>query len=147
MRTWGRVWGAVSDAGALPIVSSSGNAVIPSGYTGGAQPAKGTPTSAWVEVSTDANGNNDLVYLTTLCQCLLLNLNESPFYANYGIPYLQAVQQQVPPDVYVMRMQKAFAQYFASLVITRTASNPPTYQVNVRTHQGVALNANVPIPY
>jgi hypothetical protein len=44
-----------------------------------------------VEVTTDANGYNDAVYLTTLSQVLKLNLGESPFYANYGIPQYQSV--------------------------------------------------------
>jgi hypothetical protein len=100
----------------------------------------------WQEVTTDANGNNDLVYVTTLCQVLLLNLGESPFYATYGIPAQQSVLQQVFPDYYVALTQQLFAPYFASLLISRTNTRPPTYQVNVTTHQGVKLNASVPIP-
>lgn len=100
----------------------------------------------WVEVTTDANGNNDFVYLTTLCQVLLLNLGESPFYATYGIPQAQSVLQQLLPDYYVALTQQLFAPYFASLVISRVNTNPPTYQVGVTTHQGVKLNASVPIP-
>jgi hypothetical protein len=99
----------------------------------------------WVEVTTDSNGNNDLVWLTTLCQVLLLNLGESPFYAQYGIPAQQSVLQQVFPDYYVALTQQLFAPYFASLLISRTNTNPPTYRVNVTTHQGVKLNASVPI--
>jgi hypothetical protein len=100
----------------------------------------------WQTVTTDANGQNDFVYLTTLCQVLLLNLGEDPFYGTYGIPSIQSINQQVPPDFYVSLTQQLFSQYFASLIITKTNSNPPTYQVNVITHQGVALNANVSIP-
>lgn len=107
--------------------------------------ANGLPT--WVEVSTDANGLNDLVWATTLCQVLLLNLNESPFFANFGIPAHQSLIQQVAPDFYVMRTQQQFSQYFANLVISRVP-NPvePVYRVNITTHQGVKLNAAVPIP-
>jgi hypothetical protein len=90
----------------------------------------------WVEVDTDANGFNDDVYLTTLIQCLKLNLNESPFYANYGIPAKPSVVQQIAPDFYAMQTQNQFAPYFASLLIARTRANPPTYQVNVITNQG-----------
>lgn len=100
----------------------------------------------WVEVTTDANGYNDMVWVTTLCQVLLLNLNESPFYASYGIPAQQSVIQQVLPDYYVALTQQAFAPYFASLLIFRTSSSPPTYQVEVVTNQGVVLNSTVSVP-
>lgn len=107
--------------------------------------ADGAPT--WVEVSTDAAGRNDLVYATALCQVLLLNLNESPFYANHGIPAKTSLIQQVAPDFYAMRTQQQFAQYFANLVIARDQrAAEPTYNVNITTHDGVRLNAAVPIP-
>ncbi len=107
--------------------------------------ANGKPT--WVVVSTDASGQNDLVWTTTLCQVLKLNLNESPFFANYGIPMKTALIQQVAPDAYAMRTQAQFSQYFANLVISRVPlATEPTYRVNVTTHQGVKLNADVPIP-
>ena len=127
MRTYGRIY-----------------ALNPDGSKQNPQPV-GYPQ--WTEVQTDANGFNDLVYCTTLIQVLLLNLNESPFYANYGIPAKASVIQQVAPDYYVVRTQKAFAQYFANLVVARQAAAVvPTYLVNVTTNSGVKLNANVPIP-
>ena len=101
----------------------------------------------WTEVTTDANGFNDLVYATTLIQVLKLNLGESPFYANYGIPAKASVVTQVAPDFYVVQTQQQFAQYFANLVVNKTAQSPnPTYQVNITTHAGVKLSATVPIP-
>jgi hypothetical protein len=101
---------------------------------------------SWVEVDTDASGNNDLVYLTTLCQVLLLNLGESPFWSTYGIPAYQSVAQQVAPDYYVALTQQRFAPYFASLIITKVQDTPtPQYQVNVLTHSGVSLSAQVAV--
>lgn len=101
----------------------------------------------WVEVSTDAAGRNDLVWATTLCQVLQLNLNESPFFANYGIPAKNSIIQQVAPDFQVMRTQQQFEQYFANLIISRVPNpSAPVYRVNVTTNQGVKLNADVPIP-
>jgi len=100
----------------------------------------------WVKVQTDSSGFNDLVWATTLCQVLLLNLGESPFYATYGIPAQQSVLQQVFPDYYVSLTQQAFSQYFAALMISRTGTTPPTYQVTALTHQGVVLNASVAVP-
>lgn len=105
---------------------------------------------AWVEVTTDANGNDDAIWLTTLAQALLLTPGESPFFANYGIPAQQSVVTQMFPDYYVAVMQSLFSQYFASLTITKESStalqNPPTptYVVNVLTHSGASLT--VPIP-
>lgn len=100
----------------------------------------------WVEITTDANGFNDAVYLTTLCQVLKLNLGESPFYANYGIPFKPTIVQQVQPDYYVAKTQQQFAQYFASLIIAKVGTNPPTYNVSVTTHQGVKISATVQVP-
>ncbi len=100
----------------------------------------------WVQVNTDADGFNDMVYLTTLLQVLLLNLGESPFWANYGIPARQSVLQSVPPDFAVAYTQRRFANYFANLTITKLANQPPTYRVAVMTHQGVILRTDVPVP-
>jgi hypothetical protein len=101
----------------------------------------------WVTVTTDANGFNDLVYVTTLAQVLYLSPGESPFYANYGIPAVASVLTQVFPDYYVTRTQQQFAGYFASLTVARqpltlaTALQQPTpvYNVNVVTHTGAQM--------
>lgn len=96
---------------------------------------------------TDASGANDLVYVTALAQCLLLNLNESPFFATSGIPAVPSVVQQVAPDYYVALTQQQYAPYFASLLVSRnTKSIDPRYEITVVTHQGVKINATVPIP-
>lgn len=102
-------------------------------------------TRKWQVVETDADGFNDRVWLTTLCQVLLLNLNESPFYANYGLPDQQSIIQQVAPDYYVARTQQLFSRYFASLIVARdpTASEP-TYKVSVLTSQGAKVIVSVP---
>jgi hypothetical protein len=98
----------------------------------------------WVEVDTDANGYNDEVYLTTLCQCLQLSLNESPFWATYGIPAQQSVIQQVAPDYNVALMQQAFSPYFVALGVARVSSaTQPTYTITAITHQGATLTASV----
>jgi hypothetical protein len=101
----------------------------------------------WVEVQTDANGFNDLVYATALCQVVRLNLNESPFFATFGIPAHQSIVQQVFPDYYLALTQQIFAPLFASLILSKQANTPtPTYKFNIITHQGVTLNVSVPIP-
>lgn len=101
-------------------------------------------SQTWVIVQTDAEGFNDNVYLTTLCQCLKLNLGESPFFANYGIPAQQSVVTQVFPDFYAAQTQQQFAPQFASLVIQRVqGSNPPVYNVHVTDHSGAVLSQQV----
>lgn len=101
-------------------------------------------TYSWAVVQTDANGFNDNVYLTTLVQTLKLNLGESPFYANYGIPAQQSVIQQVFPDFYAALAQQQFAPYFASLIIQRVnGSVPPVYNVAATCHSGAVLTKQV----
>lgn len=101
----------------------------------------------WQAVETDASGSDDLVYFVTLCQVLLLNLGESPFFANFGIPAHQTVVTQVFPDYYVAFTQQQFAPHFASVLVSKQPLANPTYNVNVTTHAGVKLNASIPIPY
>lgn len=102
-------------------------------------------TYTWTLVQTDANGFNDYVWATTLIQVLLLNLGESPFYAGYGIPAQQSVIQQLFPDLYVAKTQQLFAQYFASLIISKVANPEPTYNVNIVTNVGVKVpTLNIP---
>jgi hypothetical protein len=100
----------------------------------------------WVQVSTDVNGSNDMVYVTTLAQNLLLNLGESPFFGDRGIPAHQSVVQQIFPDYYVAYTQRKFAPFFASLIVSKVQSVNPTYTINIITHQGTKINASVPVP-
>lgn len=103
----------------------------------------GKPT--WQEVDTDAQGFNDYVYVTTLIQTLKLNLNESPFYANYGIPAHSSIVQQVFPDYYVAITQQQYAGYFANLLIARIPGITPVYRINVTTQVGVKIAADIPV--
>ncbi|WP_063829640.1 hypothetical protein [Paraburkholderia dilworthii] len=101
-------------------------------------------TKTWVQVNTDSAGYDDSIWLTTLAQCLKLNLGESPFYANYGIPQYQTIVTQVLPDYYVMQTQTQFSQYFSSLTISRVQVQwPPAYQVNAVCHSGAVLTPYV----
>lgn len=104
-----------------------------------------TGKKTWVKVTTDKNGFNDFVYLTNLIQVLKLNLGESPFYGNYGIPAHPAVVQQVFPDFYVAFTQQQFAQFFASLIIAKEPSTTPTYTVNVVTKYGVKITTSTQV--
>jgi hypothetical protein len=108
--------------------------------------------TSWLQVSTDANDNNDAVYLTTLCQVLKLNLGESPMFANYGIPAMQTIMTQVFPDFYAATTQSQFAAFFTKCIIQRipvtqtTDQAPaPIYNVNVQPHYGASIPNPLPI--
>lgn len=113
-------------------------------------------TKTWVVVVTDSNGFNDAVWVTTLCQCLRLSPNESPFYSQYGIPAQNSVIQQFFPDYYVYQTQQQFSSRFASLIITRVASTQPTaaqapntapaptYRVDIVTTYGSKIAVEIP---
>ena len=135
MRTWGRLpYGANSFSSAIGefVIGESPIGVLGDGYD-------------WIEVTTDAGGLNDAVWLTTLAQVLQLNLNESPFFGNYGIPAQQSVLTQVLPDYYVTMTQQLFSQYFLSLVVSKTESFPtPTYAVKAVANPGAVLQSPLP---
>ncbi len=97
----------------------------------------------WVVVETDAAGNSEYVYVTWLIQVLKLCLGESPFYANYGIPAVPSVVQQIFPDFYVAQVQQQFQQYFASLIISKVPSTTPTYNVNILMFNGTVFQATI----
>jgi len=120
-------------------------ALNPDGTRQNPQPA-GYPK--WTVVQTDpVTGSNSWVYLTWLCQVFLLNLNESPFYSQYGLPAQQSVIQQVQPDFYVSRIQQQFAQYFASLIIAKVpGAAVPTYNVKVVMFDGTPASVTVQPP-
>ena len=138
MRTWGRVTTTSNYSGAIGFFEI-GLSGIGSTETGTSQ------SSTWVEVSTDNNGYNDAVWLTTIAQVLQLGLNESPFYGNYGIPAQQSAVTQVFPDYYVTLTQQNFSQYFLQLLIARQPSYDPTYSINATANPGATLISPVPI--
>jgi hypothetical protein len=105
----------------------------------------GRKSGKWVEVSTQAGGSNDYVYITSLIQCLLLITGESPFYANFGIPAQQSIIQQVFPDFYVALIQQYFSQFFAVLQISKVRSTTPTYNVNITTNDGTKVQVIIPV--
>jgi hypothetical protein len=105
----------------------------------------------WVQVDTDANGYDDMVWLTTLIQVIKLNLQESPFYSNYGLPAHSSVISQLAPDYYMNYIQQKFAGYFMFLSITSqpgTLDNnsipSPGYTVTAITQYGAYLSHVVP---
>jgi len=103
-------------------------------------------SKTWQMVQTDANGNNDAVWITTLMQCLLLNLKESPFFTNYGIPAQASVLTQMFPDYYVNQLQSQFAQYFASLIIAKIPNlTTPSYGISIITNSGATISATIPV--
>jgi hypothetical protein len=101
--------------------------------------------TVWTEVTTDVNGYNDEIYCTTLIQCLLLNLGEDPFFAQYGIPAQPSVMTQIFPDFNTYLTQTQFSQYFVNLTVQKVHSPTPTYNITVMTHAGAVITASIPI--
>jgi hypothetical protein len=139
VRTWGRVPAEVSI-----YPSAIGQFIIGQSAIGG----QDLNSYVWTEVSTDENGNNDAVWLTTLIQVLKLNYGESPIYGNYGIPAASSVLNQVAPDYYATLTQQQFAQYFVTLNLARLAAADavsPTYEVSITANPGSVLQDPVPV--
>ena len=80
----------------------------------------------WVVVETDCVGDDSYVHIAALIQCLRLNLQESPFFAQFGIPAQISVLMQSQPDYYVNFIRQFFAQFFASLIISKRPQVPTT---------------------
>ena len=121
-----------------------------------------TGKKKWWTVVTDINGFNDSVYLTNLAQVIKLNLGESPFFANYGIPAHPAVVTQLFPDYYMVQIQQQFSAYFASLILTplpvaqgsadsfatgQDGRPAPRYYINVLTNYGSRIGVHVKADY
>lgn len=93
----------------------------------------------WVEVTETA-----YIWLATLAQTLRLSENESPFYANYGIPAQKSVQTQIAPDVAINRTQQQYAPYFASLSIIKQQNvTNPTYSISAIFQNGTTIQTSV----
>lgn len=103
-------------------------------------------TYTWQVVSTNPNnGDNSAVWVTTLIQTLKLSRNESPFFANYGIPAQLSVIQRIFPDIYVFQTQQQYAPFFSSLIVSRLSNQfPPVYLINLTTLTGVIFNFRLP---
>lgn len=95
----------------------------------------------WVEVTPDANGYLDSIYLCALAQTLKLNWNESPFYADWGLPAHASVLMQVAPDAYVAMTQGRYAARFMSLLVSkRQGTVDPTYDIFCQFEAGATVS-------
>ncbi len=104
------------------------------------------PAWIWVEVSTDSAGYDDYVYITALVQTLRLNLGESPFWGNFGIPAKDSIMQQIAPDYFVAFIQQYYAPHFASLIVSRDVTKvDPTYNVQLIRNNGSQFEATIAI--
>jgi hypothetical protein len=117
-----------------------------------------TGKKTWWVVTTDSDGFNDSVWLTDLAQVCKLNLGESPFFANYGIPAHESVITQIFPTFFMVRIQQQFASHFASLILTslpveqesadsfetgQEGRPAPRYYINVLTNYGSRIGVRV----
>jgi len=121
-----------------------------------------TGRKKWWVVTTDPGGFNDSVWLTDLAQVCKLNLGESPFFADYGIPAHPSVVTQIYPDFFMARIQQQFASHFASLILTplpvaqgsaesyaadQGGAPAPRYYINVLTNYGARIGVRVAADY
>jgi hypothetical protein len=121
-----------------------------------------TGQKKWWVVTTDINGFNDSVYLTDLAQVIKLNLGESPFFANWGIPAHESVMTQIYPDFFLTRIQQQFSARFASCILTplpvdqgsadsfaagQGGGPAPRYFINVLTNYGSRIGVRVQADY
>jgi hypothetical protein len=100
----------------------------------------------WVVVTTDARGYNDAVYITAMAQTCKLNLGESPFWANFGIPAKQSVISQIMPDLYVVLIQQFYQKFFSSLLLAKIPSADgvtPQYKLSATSKSGFQFNATI----
>jgi len=121
-----------------------------------------TGKKKWWIVTTDRAGYNDSVYLTDLAQVIKLNLGESPFFADWGIPAHPSVVTQIFPDFYMSRIQERFSSRFASCILNSMpieqgspdsfaegleGAPAPRYYINVLTNYGSYIGVKVAPSY
>ena len=93
----------------------------------------------WVEVL-----ETSYIWLATLAQTLRLNENESPFYANYGIPAHDSIMTQIAPTIAINRTQSQYAPYFANLSVTKNElATQPTYNISAVFQDGTIFQSQV----
>ncbi|CAB5282658.1 hypothetical protein IST455A_05828 [Burkholderia multivorans] len=105
----------------------------------------------WEVVDTPDTGDASQFWITALTQNLQLVLGESPFNGNSGVPFFDAVDTQVPPDLYVQLIQQKYAPYFLTLTITRVPQNQEradgtfalTYNVTAVLKNGELYQQNI----
>ena len=103
-------------------------------------------TYNWVKVETPTYSDFDYGYVVNLIQVLKLQLGESPFYANYGIPAQKSVITQIFPDFFVTQTQIQFAPYFSSLLVSKDQnSQTPIYNISVTLLNGTKFQRQIPI--
>ncbi|WP_077395442.1 hypothetical protein [Bombella intestini] len=79
-----------------------------------------------------------------LQNALLLQLGESPFWADWGIPVQQTLVSRVWPDYYLNLTQRRFRDIFPSLQITRKDGGngaDPVYDISVILNNGTLYSS------
>jgi len=98
-----------------------------------------TAELVWVEIT-----DPDYIQLATLAQTLRLQQNESPFFANYGIPAQSSIMSQLAPDAAIATTQSQFAPYFANLIVSRvTTATNPTYNISAVFKNGTIIQSTL----
>lgn len=83
--------------------------------------------------------DNDQGNIAWLQNSLLLQLGESPFWADWGIPVQQTLVSRVWPDYYLNMTQQRFRDVFPTLQITRRDGGngaDPVYDISIILNDG-----------
>jgi hypothetical protein len=83
------------------------------------------------------------VWATTFIHTLKLNLGESPFFANYGLPSQESVMTQIAPDFFIEHTRQQYSDKFAILKMTTKAAINPTYDAFIMTKQGKTITERI----
>jgi hypothetical protein len=117
-----------------------------------------TGEKTWWVVTTDINGFNDSVWLTETAQVCKLNLGESPFFADWGIPAHESQVTQLFPNYHMAIIQQRLSPHFASMILTplpieqgsadsfeagQEGAPAPRYYLNVLTNYGSRIGVQV----
>ena len=117
-----------------------------------------TGKKTWWVVVTDQEGFNDSVWLTETAQVCKLNLGESPFFADWGIPAHESIVTQIYPNFHLTLIQQRLSPHFASMILTtlpveqqspesfdtgQEGAPAPRYLLNVLTNYGSFIGVQV----
>ncbi|KMQ89824.1 hypothetical protein RF55_10509 [Lasius niger] len=77
----------------------------------------------WISVS------DNTAILTWLQQAVLLQLGESPFWVDWGLPVIGFLSQGIYPDLYMQKTKERFQPYFLNVNINRNIPDNPEDQI------------------
>lgn len=87
--------------------------------------------------------DNDQGNIAWLQNALLLQLGESPFWTDWGLPVSKTLVSQIWPDYYLNMTQQRFRDVFPTLQVTRQrvdGQSDPVYSIRAILSDGTAYS-------